>query len=209
MSIMIIGANGNMGRRYQSILKYLGKDFTCVDVGTDVSDLFVKYKEAEGVIIATPTNTHTRFIRDLAREGLPILCEKPIAKDLNDLRQTLDLVKSRKTKLSMVWQYAMLSDSGATGDSVYDFYNHGNDGLVWDCIQIIGLAKGPVTLDEESPLWKCRINGKKLHIAHMNRAYVDFIKLWLGGSHTVDNAIWDAHQKTYELNESVKHGPVY
>ena len=31
MSVLIIGANGSMGKRYQTILKTMGRTFSCID----------------------------------------------------------------------------------------------------------------------------------------------------------------------------------
>jgi myo-inositol 2-dehydrogenase/D-chiro-inositol 1-dehydrogenase len=41
--------------------------------------------ESDGVLIATPTDTHPHLVRACLRTGTPVLCEKPIAADLAEM----------------------------------------------------------------------------------------------------------------------------
>lgn len=47
-----------------------------------VSDLDDLLKESDGVLVATPTDTHPTLVRACLAAGTPVLCEKPIAADL-------------------------------------------------------------------------------------------------------------------------------
>jgi hypothetical protein len=78
----------------------------------------------------------------------------------------------------MIHQYRHFETNG-NGHSVYDYFKHGNDGLVWDCFQVIALAKETIHLSEESPIWHCVINGTQLDLRHMDYAYLVEIREWL------------------------------
>ncbi len=189
---LIIGAKGSMGRRYQAILKYLEKPFTCADVD---DDWFLKSRLCDSIILATPTDTHYNFLKNLIHFKQPILCEKPITKDLREL----DLIKHeyRDLPLQMVMQYKEL-DAGDEGPSFYDYYNHGKDGLYWDALQIIGLARGGVEILEESPIWRCQLNGEQLSLNHMDYAYISMIRNWFKNPYGDLIEIKAIHQKVYD-----------
>ncbi|MFX1377273.1 MAG: inositol 2-dehydrogenase [Promethearchaeota archaeon] len=55
--------------------------------------------EINVVIIASPTNTHTKFIREAAQAKKDIFCEKPIDTDLMRIKETLKIVKREGVKL--------------------------------------------------------------------------------------------------------------
>lgn len=50
-------------------------------------------KESDGVLVATPTDTHPTLVRACLAAGTPVLCEKPIAADLAAMRQLVDEVE--------------------------------------------------------------------------------------------------------------------
>ena len=112
--------------------------------------------------------------------GKPILCEKPITTNIEQLSEVIKECQAAKSDLRVVYQYkkAYIDDFNH-GPTHYNFYRHGGDGLQWDCIQIIGLARGLVTLREDSPIWDCVINGQRLNIGDMDRAYVSYVADWL------------------------------
>lgn len=206
MAILIMGANGNMGKRYAAILNYLGKEYIGVDVNNKPTEVAKALRKAEGVIVATPTETHLRILSSLKKCRKPILCEKPISKHIPNLSLLLDQFHETKTPLNMVYQYKELVDSKAFGESEYNYFKHGSDGLVWDCIQIIGLAKGNVTIREDSPVWKCQINGEPLDIGLMDLAYIHHIKRWLKRPGQSLTEILDIHMKAAALARGNEHG---
>lgn len=204
MSILVIGARGNMGRRYGSILTYLGKEWSGVDAEHNrhfVKDVAAK---ADGVIIATPTDTHASLIHLCADLGKPILCEKPLTKDMGEMSRVAQAVKDHATNLTMVYQYKEIIDPSSIGWTYYNNWSHGKDGLIWDCIQIIGLARSEVTLQEDSPLWRCRINGRKLHIQDMDRAYITMMSKWLRNPGQDIGEIKAIHEKVDAFDREVK-----
>lgn len=197
MSILIIGSEGSQGKRYQAILSHLGKDFIRVDASLPGSALNPSLEEnIEGIIIATPTESHVSVIKSYLRLKKPMLVEKPICKKIDDLSEVLELSKASDIKLSMMFQYKKLGPSDARQKSYYDYFRHGDDGLIWDCFQIIALSKAEVFLKESSPIWNCTINGRKLNSGDMDKAYIDEVKEWLSGKEKeTAKEIMDAHQK--------------
>lgn len=58
----------------------------------------------EGVVIATPTPTHLPLIREAARRGQAIFCEKPVALDLASTREALAEVAQRGVPFQIGFQ---------------------------------------------------------------------------------------------------------
>jgi len=193
--IGIIGAKGNMGRRYRACLHYLRKTILPIDVD---NYLTAQYELCDGFIIATPTETHVSIVKDLAKFGKPILCEKPVSKNLAEI---LDLqIICNNIPFNMVNQYEYLGlDRRKRGHSYYDYYNHGKDGLKWDCIQIIGQATSTIELRETSPIWKCVINGQPLSISQMDTAYLSMLIHWMEDPGQSFSRIYDIHKKVSEF----------
>jgi hypothetical protein len=196
MSILIVGSEGSMGKRYQAILEYLGKEFGCIDKGSTFAQIKEHASRSTGVIIATPTDTHTEIIYEILPTGKPILCEKPITKDVAELTQLFADIKASNIHFNMMFQYKNLVPEFGSGESSYDYFRHGNDGLFWDCLQIIGLAKGKVILEEKSPTWHCTINGHRLNSAHMDGAYITSVNSFLRGQPQDLDELLRIHKKT-------------
>ena len=196
--ILIVGSEGSMGRRYQAILRHLGIPFRKSDIDTP-SKTFQRYcKEAEGIIVATPTDTHFDLVVSMAGLKVPILCEKPLSRNKNQLDLIRKLVEKHGLNLTMTAQYSMFDDKRTKGDTVYNYFRTGNDGLYWDCIQPIGLARGLVFVDNTSPIWTCRLNGKDLRLGDMDQAYVDFVDQWLLHPGCDIGEVIDMHHKVME-----------
>ena len=199
MNICIIGHKGGMGQRYGAILNHIGQDWFGVDVGDGSLN-----RDASGYIIATPTHTHAEFIGWLKDLGKPILCEKPISKNLSVLEKLIYDCEKAGTQLQMVSQYDHLVKHGSEGPTVYDYYKHGGDGLYWDCINVIHHAKGSILIKEKSPIWTCIINGHQLNLGDMDRAYIEMILGWLETPVSNYSRIWDSHKKAYDLEAEWK-----
>jgi len=169
-NVCIVGIQGNMGRRYKAVLDYLDVAVS----GTDINGYTYQYEEnkADGYIIATPTSGHLLDIINLRDKNKPILCEKPI---------TIGMLPNigGKELVTMVCQYQYLIDKSSVGPTYYDYFRSGSDGLIWDTINILGLAKEMPTIKNESPIWKCAINGKELSIADMDNAYIKMLMDWM------------------------------
>lgn len=197
--IAVIGANGNMGRRYGAILNYLKQSWIGLDLDNTLEQYDRVLKRVSGVIIATPTSTHDEIIRMCLDYGMPILCEKPISTNLAAVECLCLEAEARGVKLQMVNQYRHMGlQTEDRGTSYYDYWNHGRDGLFWDCISVVALAGGNVILDEKSPIWKCTINGRELDVSKMDRAYIGMIGLWLEHPKQDTAYIRHAHFKVAE-----------
>lgn len=179
-----------MGRRYGAILRSLGHHV----LGEDVGQRHGAAAESDAIIIATPTDTHAMVLRSCMKLGKPILCEKPICKDMAELRLLMQECGAAGTRLQMVSQYDHLVTDGSEGESAWDYFKSGNDGLAWDCIQIIGLAKQRPRLANSSPVWTCVINGVPLDIAAMDYAYIAMISNWLSAPRDDRERIITSHE---------------
>lgn len=199
--ILIVGSKGNMGSRYGAILNHLGVSWQGADIETGAAGTEVLAKQADGIIIASPTGLHYEHLRTFASLKKPIFCEKPFTKNMNEMGEICELYEGQS--LTMALQYSELLEQGFRGESFYNYFKHGVDGLVWDCIQIIGLAKGECALREDSPIWRCRINGQTLSQGHMDEAYVKNVQRWLGGNRHDPSYLYDLHQKTSEYEDSI------
>lgn len=170
-----------MGKRYQAILKYQDVPFECLDLD-NLEDGPALLSKAEKIIIATPTDTHLNLISMVAPYKVPVLCEKPITKSRDELLHLEQIAKTHSLNLTMMMQYSELPGFAFGPQSYYNYFRHGNDGLIWDCMQIIVLHKGrheDLVLHEKSPVWECKINGRWVDLREMDLAYIDFVSKWL------------------------------
>jgi hypothetical protein len=197
--VCIIGGNGNMASRYKAIFEIMNIDVVVWDIGIkpDVSGV-------DGFLVTTPTPIHYEVLQEIIPFRKPILCEKPVVKTMLELAEIRKRCEACGTPFQVVMQYCWLVDPLHVGESRYDYFRHGNDGLVWDCFQIIALAKGEVTLSEKSPIWDCVINGHRLNLSAMDFAYIEMIRAW---TERPNSQPWDfiieCHQKV--LNYAEKH----
>lgn len=183
MKVLVVGSAGNMGRRYISILKTLKVPFVGIDAGEKSED-----RDFTHAIVATPTEIHLDSIQDVIQNYgiIKILCEKPLCKNTKQLEYLkLFLSAWEVIKLDMVQNYAFASDLepeeliNSKGHTVYDYFNSGKDGKDMDCIQLIALASGSYELHNDSPVWKCMINGIEIRRGDIDLSYCRMIEHWL------------------------------
>lgn len=199
--ITLIGSEGSMGTRYKAILKFLGEDFECFDVNDSITSRAIDTaKKSDGIIIATPTETHCDYLGLFNQANKPILCEKPLSKDKQELVKIIELCRSG-LNLTMMLQYKFYDSLEHNGDSFYNYFRHGKDGLAWDCIQILALARGNVQLAGTSPVWRCRLNGMDLSLDRMDEAYLWAVTNWLSepGEKIEDLVFY--HKKVFDYLE--------
>lgn len=204
MKTLVIGHKGSMGQRYCAILKHLKIPFCGVDKDVTSSEVLKLAEHSKNVIICTPTESHYFWAKKLIPMNKNILCEKPITKSLEELTHIFDLVSDHKSLFTMTMQYKELVKDFSVGTSEYNYFRTGKDGLAWDCLQIIGLARGPFVIDNKSPIWKCKINGIRLNLSDMDLAYVNYTRkfLFTKKSHDLD-FLFEVHRKTNELNKDL------
>lgn len=203
MKVCLVGAHGNMGRRYTAVLKFLGHEIIPIDVEESLRDRQSAYRRADGILIATPTDDHVRRIFEIGDVGsrhVPILCEKPIATDLVDVRRVVNWARQSGFNLQMVNQYEHIDgySSEFRGKSFYRYFNSGKDGLGFDCINILGLATDGIELSNESHVWRCRLNGSYLKLKDMDHAYLAMVESWLKRPIPNLDYILHAHQKAHD-----------
>lgn len=202
--ITLVGSCGSMGVRYQAILNYLDIKFQSFDKWHTEQEIIAHARHSDGVIIATPTHTHVDFLSALLPVNDKVLCEKPITKNIAQLEELTLACNRKRRSFNMVMQYReLVLPTGANQTELptsYDYFRHGQDGLAWDCMQVIGLAKGVVELKETSPIWRCIINGQRLTLSDMDSAYVRFTEKWLNNrlDQSMDEII-HVHKKTHDF----------
>lgn len=202
-NVMILGGRGNMGRRYGCILKSLGVNVTPIDVSDgSTTNVFQAGSDCDGIIIATPTPMHVVDIVFCSQFEKPILVEKPISVHMSLVEAALRSCEKKRAPIQMINQYKKLISDHDSGESVYDYWNHGRDGLAWDCISVVALAKGPIRLAETSPVWNCKINGRVLDQSKMDSAYVGMIAEWIQNPVSDPAYIIEAHEKVHQYLEN-------
>ncbi len=204
MKVFIFGNKGNMGRRYASILRYLGHEALGCDLGDNARNSMA-YQQSDYIIVATPTNDHLSLLKFLAHEGKNVLCEKPITKDFDKLIDFISLAENQKMHLSMVSQYDYMipNPMDHTYDNLltsYDYFQTGKDGIAWDCINIIWHARSKIKLKNTSPTWRCVINGYPLNRGMVDFSYVEMIENWLSKPYEPQyDRILKSHKKVLDF----------
>lgn len=207
MTTLVIGAAGSMGKRYCSILKSLKQPYVGLDKESSFETIVGTAKMCERIILCTQTDLHGRFLRKLIPLSIPILCEKPIVKDTFELEKILELTEKHSTHFTMMFQYGELIKypHKKSGPSSYNYFRTGNDGLIWDCLQIIALANDTIELKNESPIWKCKINGTSLKSSDMDYAYLSFVQKWIKNQHHQNlSDLYGFHKKTEDIYNASK-----
>lgn len=199
MSVLIIGSEGSMGKRYQSILNHKFVSYSCYDPKTnDVTELKPLLESATHFIIAAPTASHLILCKTLAPYQKPILCEKPVTRSLWELELILNGMITNKCPFTMMLQYSKLTQAEDKGKSWYNYFKHGPDGLIWDCMQIIALAKDEIEVKEDSPVWDCGLNGRKLSLGDMDWSYIHAVEDFLDAKYIPSEEIFKIHRKVAE-----------
>lgn len=204
--ILIIGCEGSMGKRYQAILKWLRIPYVGIDQFHTADYVQKTLSESSRIILCTPTENHFSYLEKLIPIGNPILCEKPISKSLNEINKIFKLVEKYKVDFSMTFQYSeLVPPNQEPGDSHYNYFRSGKDGIFWDCLQIIALAKGAIAISNESPAWSCMINNQRLFLGDMDSAYLSFVRKWTNGLIKQDlDHLYRIHEKTDHLSRKAK-----
>jgi len=163
-----------MGRRYSAIVKVLGHDVVQYDIA-DVS-IALDAVEYDKAIVATPTDTHYNLCAVLADYGKPILCEKPVSKNIDEVKNLVAMFRPGTFFVVCNWKYL-----AEMGDSiVYDYYKTGVDGLWWDMFQPIYLA-GSLMVRNRFPVFNCLVNRKRYTQRDFDLTYMRMIADFVNG----------------------------
>lgn len=76
------------------------KDFGIADFGTDFRAILGR-KDIAGVVVCSPTDTHTQIIEEASAAGKHVFCEKPIDADLARIDRALAAVRKAGTILQV------------------------------------------------------------------------------------------------------------
>lgn len=202
MKIYVIGADGNMGSRYRAILKYLEHEAWGIDLPYIYGESLTRTEAqaSDGVIVTTPTESHLDILEMLEGVSVPILCEKPFINRESQMKRLESYLENTKSNISMVSQYDYLVyPEQRLGLTKYDYFKSGKDTLPWDCINIIYHATGKIELKNESPVWRCVVNGIALNLSMMDYAYIEMIEKWIANpGESNKDRIFRSHQKVVE-----------
>ena len=208
MTTLIVGARGNMGAKYVAILRYLKEPYLLADLG----DLWWEW-DFDRVIIATPTYRHFQDIRLAIIKGRPILCEKPIDKDPIAVMSLADEAQRRGVDVRMVsnWRFAVNRALERVGEIAvmtemeieYRYYNSGNDGFFYDCIQPIMMA-GRFKYDNLAPVFDCKVNGNPVTLDDFSHSYPMMISEWMHGDRRKLWSLTDAVKATEKVRAAMR-----
>jgi hypothetical protein len=190
--IYILGNRGNMARRYRACIEY------CYErhCGSDLDECINLTPDVDRILICTPTHLHLDHIEMFLSTGLPILCEKPLTKDYDELIRFSRRHGHQVERIQMINQYQYCLTEEPDGDeTIYDYYHSGADGLVWDCLNIVGMAEKRPELRTVSPYYRCQINGHRIDLQLVSLGYLYNISDWLIGN-SKNN--WDYAVKAHE-----------
>lgn len=60
--------------------------------------------DVDAVVVATPTPSHPEVLAECVKAGIPTLCEKPVASDLETMRRVVDMVEAHSTPVVVGFQ---------------------------------------------------------------------------------------------------------
>jgi len=112
-NILIIGY-GKIGKRYLSILRQKKVNIIILRKKTSTSkkikiiNNLKNVKKVDGVIIASPLNTHFKYAKYFLKKKIPVLLEKPICENLNEAKKLKYFSYANKT--SLIINYSDLYD---------------------------------------------------------------------------------------------------
>ena len=201
MTVLIVGSEGNMGQRYVAICRERDIPYLCYDLNTKIHP-----HGYDKIIIATPTHTHLDMLRRYCMQNVDILIEKPICKTPRGLEELKSIFRVSR-RIYMVNQYAYHSNLNYDKElTFYDYFKTGEDGLSFDCIQLLALAEGRVRLFNKSPKWKCTVNGIEYDLSRMDDYYIKMIEDFVGPMRKCwgPEKIIAAHRKVFDYeNENI------
>jgi len=182
--VLLIGGQGNIGQRYQAILRHLEIPFLVHDIDAERDLHEIAFEKA---IICTPTPTHMEYVHLLMKMDKMFLCEKPLTMD------PMDEVKPYKRGFVVCNYKFVAHNHGPVVSVFYDYYKTGNDGVLWDCCQLIYLDPD-CEICTTSPIWTLAINGRPQPYRNLELSYVQMIKSFC----------WNNGKELWSLEDGMK-----
>jgi hypothetical protein len=193
MKVAVFGSNGSMGKRYMAILKFLKIKAVPIEIGdTWDSTTF------DRAIVAIPTDDHFDLLTELLPLNKPILCEKPLSKDLKEIKILENLDKYGWIRVVSNWNF-LPQVLFIHNEVEYDHYNTGKDGLFWDCCQLLMIARdSKCEIKNTSPVFKATINNLSVSLDDIAMSYVTMVQRWMVNK----NDLWILSD-AYEMSSRV------
>lgn len=141
-----------------------------------VSDYYTDYKEAlkntniDAVVIVSPTNLHKQIVIDCANEGKHIFCEKPMAMNVNECQDMIDVCKKNGVKL----QIGFMRRHDASFIKAKEIIE---SGAIGDVCVIHSCTRGP----SKPRAWMYDVKKANGVLAELNSHDIDCIR-WLANS---------------------------
>ena len=179
MRVLLIGSRGSIGRRYMSILNYLGievEGYDTLDHGHVIRDFHNEHDDSfDKAIIASPTLTHYFYCKKLLEMNKPFLVEKPLSRFPGECADLIALDKNKLGRIVCNYLYALDGHKPA----FYDYYNTGGDGVLWDLSQLIYMNP-KIEISTRSPIWKLmRDDGVRVTYDELESSYIFMVKDFL------------------------------
>lgn len=197
MKVAVIGGKGAIGRRYVSIINYLGHEAIVIDKPGAHPTRILEFqpRDFDKAIIAVPTEGHLTWAWHLIIRGYDVLIEKPLSHNEKDCRSLIKLKSSLYGHASVVCNYKYVMDN-YPGQRLhtYDFFHSGKEGIYWDCCQLIYLSP-EIELNTRSPWW-CLITE--------NREMIDYRLVEISYIKMVDDFITGKYENLWTLEDGLK-----
>lgn len=177
MKVLILGGLGSIGSRYASILKYIGHEPIIADVKDGLDETLESYRPFEKAIIATPTETHYWWCKHLTAYDIPFLCEKPLSKDLEQC-EYLARLDTGSCYVVNNYEFLIKKFFNKKPSLIYNYFRTGNDGIEWDCCQLINIDPN-VVIRTKSPIWTLYVDGMKVDYELLEESYIQMVQAFL------------------------------
>lgn len=86
MKVGIVGIKGRVAKRHLQAWQELGIEPTGFDIGDEYN-----LQDYDLIDICAPIFLHVRFIKEAVKAGIPVICEKPLARTLAEAQEIIGL----------------------------------------------------------------------------------------------------------------------
>jgi hypothetical protein len=182
-NVVLLGHTGNIGRRYNYLLRRLGINV----IGWDLSNINDRIPVCPDhlYLVATPTDLHVRHVEEIIcyDKSADILVEKPLCmpRDISTLEK-LEAGSDCIIRMVNNWAYVIPGLSLFSHDIVYRYWNHGGKeaDVHWTLCQAFALSKpGCLSYHFDSPVFDVRIDGCPVTQAMFDMSYLSMLQAWL------------------------------